>query len=458
MGLLSSLGLGASQTDRADTAKADSLKVQFGKDFKSAVVLATRLSDQEAKKKVAADLRKADAELRQAGKLSNPGERAQAMQAALDKVNGCAAQAKQAQQAEVSRGTTENNGPAEKPTAPEDKPSAQEAGTKPGESRQSQPANGEPTASKAPEGQVGKDTDGNTQTRRTTNRGAKDGATTVQVDTDKTTNKPDGNTRSHRTDKETIGPKGIADSTTFDSETDDNDGMKLEHEKSEQVIDAIGMHASKEKRSIKSGNDGVVTSRDEIEVDGADDSRLIVTSSEDWSESKDGSVATVKQSHTQIVDAKGNSVTMDASKETRIGKDGKVLRTMTSIGVQAKTAEEVAAEKAQLEQAVKAKQAEVAAAKNKAVGRGNRLYTLFHASQLTAAGQKHNAGMAELKSGDAAAGKIITSVDGFHCEFSGNEAIQHYDAAAQLFGEGMVMCGEGVRPPPPPQVPETGGA
>ena len=392
MGLLSSLGLKAGQHDLADAARADALKAQFGKDLKSAVVLATRLHDLEAKKKLAADLRSADAELRQAGMLRNPGERAQAMQAALDKVNASAAKAKE----------------------------------------------------------------GQTQTRRTVKTSAKDGATTVQVDTDTTTNKPDRSFTSHRTDRQTVGSKSIEDSTTIESRTLDKDGVRLENESSETVIDATGKHATKEKSSFKSGRGGD-SSSDDVEVDAADGSRLIVTRSDESSRSEDGGMTVRKKSHTQIVDAKGNSVTMDASKESYFDKDGKAAGTMTTVGVRAKTAEEAAAEKARLEQAIKAKQAQVAAAKNKAVGRGNRLFTLFQANRLTAAGQKLNAGQAELRSGDAVAGKIVASVDGFHCELSGNEAIEHYDTAAQLFAEGMAMSGEGVRPPPPPEVPETGG-
>ena len=455
MGLLSSLGLKDDQHDLADVAKADSLRAQFGKDLKSAVVLATRLRDLEAKKKLAAELKNADAELRQASTLRNPGERAQAMQAALDKVNASAAKAKEVQQAEVRPGTLESNGQADKPTASADKPSVQGTGKKPGESGRSQPADDKPTA-KASEGQVDKDKDGQTQTRRTVKTSAKDGATTVQVDTDTTTNKPDRSFTSHKTDKQTVGSKSIDDSTTIESQTLDTDGVKLENESSEQVIDATGKHARKEKSSFKSGRGGE-SSSDDVEVDAADGSRVMATSSDDSIRSKDGGLTIKKRSHTQIVDAKGNSVTMDASKESYFDKDGKAVGTMTSMGVQARTAEEAAAEKAQLEQAVKAKQGQVAAARNKAVGRGNRLSTLFRANQLTAAGQKINAGLAELKSGDAVATKISTSVDGFHCEVSGNEAIEHYDAAAQLFAEGMAMSGEGVRPPPPPDVPETGG-
>ena len=424
MGLLSSLGLKAGQHDLADAAKADALKAQFGKDLKSAVVLATRLRDPEAKKKLAADLKNADAELRQAGRLPNPGERAQAMQAALDKVNASATKAKEARQSEVAPGSLESNGQADKPTASADKHSVQ--GT------------------------------GQTQTRRTVDTSAKDGATTIQVDTDTTTNQPDRSFTSHRTDKQTVGSRSIEDSTTIESQTLDKDGVKLENESSETVIDATGKHATKEKSSFRSGRGGDLSS-DDVEVDAADGSRLIVTRSDESSRSEDGGMTVRKQSHTQIVDAEGNSVTMDASKESYFDKDGKAAGTMTTVGVRAKTAEEAAAEKAKLEQAIKAKQAQVAAAKNKAVGRGNRLFTLFRANQLTAAGHKLNAGQAELRSGDAAAGKIVASVDGFHCELSGNEAIEHYDAAAQLFGEGMAMSGEGVRPPPPQDVPESGG-
>ena len=99
MGLLSSLGLKASQTSQADKAKADSLKTQFGKDFKSAVVQATRLRDQKAKADLAKELKAADAELRKADKIRNPTQRAQAMQAALDKVNASAKKAGESERA-----------------------------------------------------------------------------------------------------------------------------------------------------------------------------------------------------------------------------------------------------------------------------------------------------------------------------------------------------------------------
>jgi hypothetical protein len=142
-------------------------------------------------------------------------------------------------------------------------------------------------------------------------------------------------------------------------------------------------------------------------------------------------------------------------------KDGNVT-TNTTMAVETQTAEQAAAEKKRLEEEqkqreaeAKALQAQMAAARSKAVGRGNRLYQLFHADESrVGAGQAHNRGMARLAIADAWAKQYTVNGD----QSLAYAAIGDYDDAAQCFGEGMAMCGEGVRPPPPPQeVPETGG-
>ena len=103
MGLLSNLGLKARSSsstpapsaDKADIAKAESLKAQLGKDIKDAVQLANSLPDPKAKAELALALKAVDAERKKAEAIDDATKRAQALEAARGKVTAATTAAAQ---------------------------------------------------------------------------------------------------------------------------------------------------------------------------------------------------------------------------------------------------------------------------------------------------------------------------------------------------------------------------
>jgi hypothetical protein len=442
MGLLNRLGLKPTQQDQADQAKADALKSQFGRDFKSAVVLATKLRNPKAKAELARQLKDADSDKRKAERLRNSGERAQAMQAALDKVNTSAAKAQETDAAPPPKTRNTQDGGAPQPPAA--KPKAAETAPQPA------------TASK--DGASSK-TDPRNQTVTTVKRTMDDGVLKTEVEQDKTTAGDGSLTKTHTKDTETLGPGGVFEGHQRESATVDKDGVATENEADAMLIDASGVRKMKNKTSVKAGKGGVTTSNTR-EVSGPDGTTDSLTKETEVT-SEDGKAMVVNRRVRKRVDKAGNSATIKTTKTMVTDKDGNVS-TNTSVAVETQTAEQAALEKQrreeeqkQREAQAKALQAQMAAAKNKAVGRGNRLYKLFQADKRPAAGQAHNRGMAKLASGDALARQVTPEAN----QSLGFAAIADYDAAAQCFAEGMAMFGEGVRPPPlaPPAVPESGG-
>ena len=311
-----------------------------------------------------------------------------------------------------------------------------------------------------------KNDDKNNRTTTIVKTRVKDGAQTTEVDTDSVSNKDGVLSESHKKEKQTIGPKGIELDSKRQSKTLDKDGMTLESEDSSMVIDEKGQRAKNKKAKLKIGKDGT-TSSEATEVQGTDGSRDIVTKEVETGSSDDGgSVVVKKQSNTHVHPA-GNSATVKATHKSVKGKDGKVSES-TSVTLEKKSAEEAAAEKKKAEEekkkaeeakqqreaSAKALRAQAAASKANAVGRGNRLYQLFHADESRkGAGQAHNRGMAKLASGDANAAKIKPEAEGF--EAAGQAAIDDYQAAGQAFDEGIAMCGGAVKPAQ--VVPASGG-
>jgi len=105
MGLLANLGLkakppaaasAASAANNADAAKADALKADISKGIKSAVALAATLPDPKAKVELARALQAADADRKKADVLRDASKRAEALKAALAKVEAATTQAKKA--------------------------------------------------------------------------------------------------------------------------------------------------------------------------------------------------------------------------------------------------------------------------------------------------------------------------------------------------------------------------
>jgi hypothetical protein len=336
--------------------------------------------------------------------------------------------------------------------------------SKPLAKKEPEPAKEKPVA-KDKDGKDKKD-DPNNRTTTTIKTKVKDGAQITEVDKDSVSNKDGVLSESHTKEKQTIGPKGIELESKRQSQTVDKDGVTLESEDSSMVIDGKGKRATNKKAKLKVGNKST-TSSQETEVQATDGSRDIVASEVESGSTDDGGSVLVKKHSTTHVDPAGNAATVKATHKSVTGKDGKVSQS-TSVTLEKKSAEEAAAEKKkvaeekkkaeeakqQREASAKALKAQAAAAKANAVGRGNRLYQLFHADESRkGAGQAHNRGMAKLASGDANAAKIKPEAEGF--EAAGQAAIDDYQAAGQAFDEGIVMCGGAVKPAQ--VVPASGG-
>jgi hypothetical protein len=305
----------------------------------------------------------------------------------------------------------------------------------------------------AKDGGGAKRDDGNSTT--TTYKTSSDGQTR-EAEVNKTTVADGSVTQSRQRDTQQIGPGGIIETSSSKTSTAGKDGVKVEKDDKVEVIDAFGKRSAEKKTTVKAGKDGVSTS-DSVEVDNPDGSRDTMSKDVEIG-AKDGSNVVTKKSSRTHVDAAGNSATLKTTHTTVTDKDGKVS-VSNSMAVEKKSAQEAAAEKKKAEEekkkAEEAKQqreaeaksmkAQAAAAKAQAVGRGNRLYQLFHADESRkGAGQAHNRGMAKLASGDANAARIKPDVDDF--VGAGQTAIDDYQAASQAFDEGIAMCGQAVTP------------